>query len=384
MRQILSRAAHVRDLHETLEEVRQNPRQVADLAPPSSNTGGNPPSHDKNAPLQRVKIDWLAFTTSVGYAYLKETLFCLFPGLYVDNNNRGMYGYPESANLTLHGVSIGVFAWGADHGRDYVSISGKGCQEWESGQYPFVQECLQTIDAKLVRIDHAMDFYKGELTWEECDAAYRAGEFKLKQGGRNPYSERIGGEIDGKNLGRTLYVGRSSSAKQIRCYEKGLEVFARLPEKFKEECTDPGSLVWGVAEKAPIGTIADQWLRVEVQNSNKDRDLALDMITRCDEYFAGAYPFCARILGLSDGVRPETLKPTLDVELERMIMNARNAYGNLVFSLKELGFTGDDIIAMLSTGRHNERLVKSGIIARVKNDPTWRDAMLEKEWDVPF
>lgn len=386
MRQMLSRAAHVRDLHDSLEEIRQNPPLLAEQVPPSSNTGGNPPSLNPSAPLLRVKIDWLAFTSTAGFRPMEEVLKCLFPAVFIQHNEGGMLGYPSSANLSLYGVHIGIFAWGADHGRDLISITGEGCREWHVQSYPFIRECLDTIEATITRIDHALDFYRGELTYEDCEAALAAGEFKLKSGGRNPSATRMSTESNGTNCGRTLYVGKGkNSAKFIRMYEKGLQLFANMSEEFKLANTDPQNVVWGDGERAPNGTIATQWLRAEVQNSNKDgRVLPLDMVTDTDSYFAGAYPFCARILGLTDGKRPDALKPVLDVELERMIMNARNAYGNLIFSLKALGFTGNDIIEMLSTGRHNERLVKSGIIGRVQNDPNWLEAMKDRIGDVPF
>lgn len=350
--------------------------------PPSTNRGGNPPLPLSNEQEKRVKIDWLSITSTAGYQNIKEVAFCLFPTLEIIFNDFGMMSYPKSDSLILDGVQIGILCYGADHGRDLLSISGKGCSKWDTRSYSFILECMQTIDARIVRIDHALDFYKAELTFEDCETAFYNNEFKLKEGGRNPTKQKIESEINNKNLGRTLYVGSRKSSKLCRCYEKGLEIFAKMPDKFRESCTEPENLIYGSEQNAPNGTIANQWLRVEVEHKNKDRDLPLEMINQTEEYFSGSYPFCSRILNLTEGKRPKSLKPTSEIDLEKMILNCRNAYGNLIYSLTELGFTSDEIIQRLSTGLHNERLLKSGIISLVKNDSNWINSM--KNSYIPF
>jgi phage replication initiation protein len=335
-------------------------------------------------PAQKVKIDWLSFTSTIGFASLKVLVQCLFDDVHIDERSHGMPGYPSSSSLTVGGVPVGLIGHGAKHGKDFVSISGKGCSFWSSDFMSHVLDVLETGDCKLNRIDLALDFYDGEVSYDSCLAAYYAFEFQLPKSPSNPGSKEVGSQLNGVNLGRTLYVGSRKGAKFCRCYEKGLEVFSRLPQEYREACTSPGSLSVGFdgqllteQEQAdlPVLTIADKWFRVEIEFKNTDTLLPLDMVINRDMYYAGAYPFTAKILGLSDGLRPSSLKTISEIDNEKMFTHARNGYGNAVHTWLGCGFTPQQIVERLDTGFHNQRLVKSGVLSSVK---------AVEDWDVPF
>lgn len=345
--------------------------------PPSTNRGGNflPPLPP--AVQQRTKIDWLAFSTPVGIVPLRIVVELLFPTVVMVHSDKGMLGYPECYNLTVDDVPIGVIAYGAAHGKDLVSITGKGCALWHNDFMPHVLDCLETCDAKITRCDIAMDFYRGEVRYEDCLGAYHAGEMNPLKGGRKfPTLQEVSTKRGGtENLGRTLYVGSRKSSKMLRCYEKGLQVFAQCDDAFKEACTAPGALVWGEEQGAPAETVADQWFRVEVEYKSKDLILPLDMVMRRDEFFAGAYPFCARLLGLGDGVRPAAIKPDEEIDLHKMLRHMRNGYGNTVATLKKVGYSDAMIIDAVNTGRMNQRLVRSGVVSKMQ---------AVQDFDIPF
>lgn len=377
---ILTSSFESKCLHGELSDFREN-RAVPVGDPPSNNMGGTSCSPLPPLPVvvdQKTRIDWLAFTSSIGLVSLKILVSCLFesPGVVFQNNERGLPGYPESISLTVDGVSVGVIGYGAKHGRDYVSISGKGCQLWCTEFYPHVLDVLQTAEAKLTRIDICLDFYRGELTYEQCKNAYVDRKFQLLKSPKNPSMlpiEPVRG--DGVNLGRTMYVGSRKGSKMARCYEKGLEVFARLPESFRETCTEPGKLEWGSKQNAPSGTIADQWLRVEIEYKSVDVVLDLNMVVECDKYFSGAYPFCAEILSLSDGKRPKALPKMEVIDNERMFLHAKNGYGNAVHTWRNCGYTDTQILNKIDSGRNNQRMVKSGILA---------NHLAVQDSDIPF
>jgi len=369
------------ELHEkqSFEALKRATEQAAQI-PPSNNMGGTylvPPL----PPLpvvddQKTMIDWLAFTSAIGIFSLKILVLCLFPAVAFQDQSHGLPGYPESISLSVDGVPVGVIGYGAKHGKDYVSITGKGCALWTFDFYPHVVDVLQVAEAKIVRCDICMDFYKGELTYDQCKDAWSNEWFRLPKSPVNPAMSAIEPvRGDGVNLGRTMYVGSRKGAKLARCYEKGLEVFARLPDAFREACTDPQELIWGEDQKAPEGTIAKNWLRVEIEFKAVDVVLPYSMLLERDEFFAGAYPMCAQILQISDGKRPKTLPKNEDIENERMFMNAKNGYGNAVHTWRKCGYTDAQILDKIDSGRNNQRMVKAGILAKHQALP---------DSDIPF
>jgi DNA relaxase NicK len=344
--------------------------EVANFGPPSSNTGGNSISPPQIAIFQakssqKCKIDYLSFTSMQPVAELQRYAESFTLDLQVREQPRGWQGYPKSAQLMQNGENIGLMAWGAPHGRNFVSFSGAACKQWCDYRVELVQHMLIEVRARLTRIDYALDFYYGEVTYDDAEAALAAGEFQLKGAGRKPSCQRHGSEGSYGNMGRTLYVGAPSSSKRICIYEKGLEQFGKLPAQWLEDQTELDVVSYRI--DGSVGCVGDvsvvEWLRAEVRYTNADRDLDSDqyaMLFRRDEYFAGAYPFCARVIGLADGVRPALRLTETEAEIEKMKLNARNSYGSLVHSLLKLGNTPEEICKALDSGSDSKRLVKAG------------------------
>jgi DNA relaxase NicK len=346
--------------------------EVANFGPPSSNTGGNLVSPPQIAIFehksgQKCKIDYLSFTSRSSVAELQHFASSFTRDLLISEQKRGWQGYPYSAQLMQNGETIGLMAWGAPHGRNFISFSGAACKHWCDYRIELVHNMLIECRARLTRIDYALDFYYGEVTYEDAENALLAGEFQMKEGGRRPSVERHGSEGSYGNKGRTLYVGAAASSKRICIYEKGLEQFGKLPAKWLEDQTELDVVSYRV--DGSVGCVGDvsvvEWLRAEVRYSNADRDLDEDnyaMLLRRDEYFAGSYRFCARVIGLADGVRPAMRLTETEAEIEKMKLNARNSYGSLVHSLLKLGNTPEQICEALDSGFDSKRLVKAGYL----------------------
>lgn len=364
---IINQSCEARHLHRELAEFRAD-AAAAVPSPPATNRGGTsilPPMAEKQ---QKTIIDWLAFTSPVGIVALRVAIQCLFPDVKFQDQNKGIPGYPSSYLMTVNSVPVGIIGFGAIHGKDYVSITGTGCGMWSKAFYAHVRQVVETVQGKITRLDIAMDFYRGEVSFEQCTQAYDGDEFKLPKSPKSPMQSLVGKTQGGEkkiNMGRTMYVGSRKGAKYVRCYEKGLEVFAKMPEAFQLENTEPGSVVWGLEQGAPPSTIADQWLRVEIEFKPDQVLLSHDMIDNGDMYFAGAYPFTKRILECGDGCRPESLKQSVDIDFWKMVGHARNGYGNFIHSLRKIGYDSTRIVELLDTGRHNQRLVRSGILSRL-------------------
>lgn len=343
--------------------------------PPSSNTGGNSISPPQiaifdNKSAQKCKIDYLSWTTVSSVADVTYYLSSFVRDVVISQQSRGWQGYPFSAQIVCKGETVGLLAWGAPHGRNFVSLSGAGCKHWTDYHIELVHNVLIETKARITRIDYALDFHYGEVSYDDCEAALAAGEFSLKGAGRKPSVDRISSQGSYGNKGRTLYVGSTQSSKRICMYEKGLEQFGKLPAVWLENQTELDVVNYRV--DGSVGCIGDvsvvDWLRAEVRYSNSDRDLDIgnyEMLLRRDEYFAGAYPFCARVIGLTDGLRPALRLTETEAEIEKMKLNMRNSYGSLVHSLLKLGQTPAQICASTDSGFHSKRLEKAGYFSHL-------------------
>lgn len=363
--------------------------------PPSNNMGGNLPSPPLFLPRcetsggfvvkQKTKIDWLGYTSEAPPDAIRMGLQVLWPDVVFSKKQGGMPGYPDCQAILVDGVQYGLFGYGAKtHERSFVSLPGTGCATLTPELIDLAHEMLLTIDARLSRLDICLDFYNGERTFDHALFSYDRGDFKGSKGGVNPRQKLIG-EVtgEGKNLGRTMYVGARGGEKMARIYEKGLEVFAHLPGELRE-MSEARALVFNLEDKA----FADSWLRVEIEftRQKKERDLPLDMLTKRDEYFAGAYPYCADALGVADGLRPLTLKTDLEVDLIKLISNLKRSYGSVVHTMKELQFTDKEVVEHITSGTNNNRLVKSGMLSKIKELQAEILAAnpLNPDADIPF
>lgn len=358
--------------------------------PPSNNMGGIPVSpppfiaHGEKScdsvVKQKTKIDWLAYTTLAAMDAVEMGLSVLWPTVVFSERSRGVTGYPNSKEVIVDGVQYGLIGYGAEHERVFVSLPGTGCSTLNDEAIANAHEMLTLLDARISRVDIALDFYNGERTWDHAYWSYmHADGFKPARGAKPRHRVIQGEDGQGRNLGRTLNIGvRGESSRFIRIYEKGLEVFANLPKDLRD-ASDARALVFSLEDQ----NYADRWLRVEAELTRQKTDLPLDVLLRRDEYFAGTYPYLADCLGLVDGVRPTNLKSDLQVDLIKLVTNGRRSYGSTIYTLKSLGFTDAEVVYYLSGDKLNQKLVRSGVLAKIKE----RQAEIlaqDPDWDIPF
>lgn len=366
-------------------------RGAAEDGPPSNNMGGNPPL----PPLflsqceidgylvspQKTKIDWLAYTTEANMDAVKMGVSVLWGDVQFAVRSGGVRGYPKAMDVIVGEVTYGVIGYGAEHGRQWVSLTGVGCSTLSHEAICNAVEMLLMLDARLTRVDIALDFYNGEVTWDHAYRAYQdTDQFSSRAGGKKPRGKWIEGvDCEGRNSGRTLYIGqRGESEKFLRIYEKGLEVFAKLPKEMRD-ASDSRELVFSVDDHQ----FADRWLRIEGEFTRQKRDLPVRMLLERDEYFAGTCPYLANAVGKVDGKRPVGLKDPVIVDLIKLMANGRRAYGSVIHTLKELGFTDAEVVQYMSSGRNNNKLVRSGMLAKIKARQAEILAQVQ-DWDIPF
>lgn len=367
-------------------------RALAEVVPPSNNMGGklaSPPcflphgeKQDVSVIPQATKIDWLAFTSTKPIEAIRMAVQVFFPTCEFHYTGKGMYGYPKADFITVDGVQVGIIGYDASHGRNFVSLPGTGCSTWDSSMLEVVYETLQVLEARISRVDVALDFYHGERTWDHALHCYERGDFKRREGAGQPYIKKFDQSKDGKNLGRTLYVNKRGSAVMARIYEKGLEVFANMPTAYKTVSEDREI---EYVENGGVVPFADSWLRVEIEFRciQNDRPLPLEIILERDNYFAGSFPYCAHVLPAASPSRPKNLPSEKETDLVKLLASARTSYGSLVHSLKKVGVKDSEITELLSNGKDNKRLIQSGLLAAMeKAVSAWK--MQNPDSDIPF
>jgi len=290
------------------------------LPPPSSNTGGNP-----------VNVDWLAFVFRVApqsSGHLERVLEMLrgysrlpFHGRAMD---RGWLGYERSAEIK-HGDSQVVckLGWGGESQGDtcFVSFTGGGCSYFTGTQLAAMVYALQ---GTIRRVDLCCDFLGGEITVDDAVAAYHAGEFSL--GARPPSYNCVGDWLKPQGLGRTFYVGKRGNGKQVRAYEKGMQ----------------------------LGDKESPWVRVELELTSRDRVIPLEVLTQPAKYFAGGNSFLERCAQVA-GEKIRTIRAALNTSLDRGIAHAKRQFGRLVTLLCHQLRNDSDVVEVLKRPGYPDR-----------------------------
>lgn len=313
---------------------------VADRVPPPVTRGESPKG-------QSAKVDWLNATfpaPAMTVLGLVELLARMLARPVFAIEGRGLFGFQESISLhAKHGsVSslIGSIAWGGDgqKGRWLLQLTGTGCQlvrDWEG-----ISDLLESLDAKLTRVDLAVDFMAGEYTIDEAMEVYEWGGFQL--GGRPPETKIVGDWLGGQS-GRSFYVGKAENGKMLRVYEKGKQ----------------------------LGDSSSNWTRFEVQLGNRDRVIPFRALTDRDAFFAGCYPALADLLKhAAEAI--ETIQKGGTVSIAHLLFHLRRCYGKVLHTCSvEAGASDADLIEELRVIGLPRRVSVSSVAAGV----TWSDVI---------
>ena len=214
----------------------------------------------------------------------------------------GRLGFSERVDLIARvgsrSVNVGCVAFGgaAQNGRWLLQLTGVGCQfvpDWAD-----MRHCLETLDARITRLDLAVDLLHGEYTVDDAVDWHGIGGFSGR--GRPPSTSLAGDWLDGVK-GRTLYVGNGSNGKVLRVYEKGKQ----------------------------LGDLTSDWVRFEVQFGNRDRVIPFEALTDRDKFFAGAYPALVEVIDVA-GEAIETTQTSGEVTLSHLLVHLRRCYGKFI------------------------------------------------------
>jgi phage replication initiation protein len=261
---------------------------------------------------------------------------------------RGILGFQEGSTINVGDMPLGRMDYGGDSQRGWVRVdlTGKGC-EWVQ-QWDELDGLERLPGAELRRLDIALTTWDGEITHEQVVEAHTVGRFTIR---RPPALRQI--TSSDPRAGRTCEIGtREKSDKFMRCYEKGFELAAKYAARM------PGMITHIDGKKV------EDIYRCEVEFKATGADIPWEVVERRDQYFAGAYPFCADVLPNVEADilmrRPQRAPQT---ELAAALENCRIQFGPTLFTA--LAAYQGDMTAVwdkIIGGHHSQVLVEAGVL----------------------
>lgn len=304
---------------------------------------------------QKTTVDWLRFRVKADPVDVLEGLGAMYGagrvegrGLCLMPLERGILGFRSASAIGIDDMVIGRMDYGGDSQRGWtrVDLPGKGC-EWVR-DWSGIQAIEELPEAQIRRLDIALTTWRGEVGHERVVRAHGAGRFITR--GRPPHMRQV--TSSDPRAGRTCYIGKREGAdKFMRCYEKGFEMLAKMGRTPDQVTHIDGCRVEDI-------------YRCEVELKAETTDIPWEVIERRDQYFAGAYPFCADVLpGIEADIlqrRPEREPQT---ELAVALENCRIQFGPTIYTA--LAAYRGDMTAVWDKviGKsHNRHLLEAGVL----------------------
>ena len=304
---------------------------------------------------QKTTIDWLTFRVQEEPRAVLQALKPMFGTLGEElrfkHLPRGAMGFQQASQIVIGDMPVARFDFGGESQRGWVraALGGKGCewvQDWDA-----VGEIEALPSAQIRRLDIALTTWDGEVTHQTVVDGHTNGRFKT--GGRPPDLQQI--TSSNERAGRTCYVGKRTSDKFFRAYEKGYEMVAKL-----------GSRLSGFEDKIHIidGHRVEDIYRCELELKAENTPIGWDVIERRDQYFAGAYPFCADVLpGIEADILQRRKERAPQTELAVALENCRIQFGPTLYTA--LMAYGGDMTAIwdkIVGNHHCEALTEAGVL----------------------
>jgi phage replication initiation protein len=301
---------------------------------------------------QKTTVDWLRFRTQEEPTRVLEAVRGLYgtlgDHLKLKSLPRGILGFQQASTINIGDMVLGRMDYGGESQRGWVRVDlpAKACEWVKDWGY---LDCLERLaGSEIRRLDIALTTWDGEVTHGQVVQAHTAGRFTIR---RPPELRQI--TSSDPRAGRTCYIGtREKSDKFMRCYEKGFELAAKYGSRM------PGEII------TIDGKNVEDIYRCEVEFKASGTIIPWEVVERRDQYFAGAYPFCADVLPNVEADilmrRPER-EPQID--LAAMLDNCRIQYGSVLYTALrahhgDIGAVWDKIIGQ----HHNQDLIEAGVL----------------------
>jgi DNA relaxase NicK len=257
---------------------------------------------------------------------------------------RGSMGFQQAAQIVISDMPVARLDYGGDSQRGWVrtELTGKACewvQDWQA-----IDAVKELQDSQIRRLDIALTTWKGEVTHGDVVAAHTNGRFAT--GGRPPDLQQI--TSSNPRAGRTCYVGKRTSDKFFRSYEKGFEMASK------------SRLELVVVNGCPIEDI----YRCELELKAGTVPLSWDVIERRDQFFAGAYPFGADILpGVEADILMRRKERQPQTDLAVALENCRIQFGPTIYTAMH-AYRGDmtAVWDKVVGDSHSQQLLEAGVL----------------------
>lgn len=240
---------------------------------------------------------------------LSRFLTAIFGYGVTNERTRGLYFYQRAFDLGESDKNWGQICIGGQNDSVLVSLTAQGLlaakEGWQKRLYDFV---TRIPEAKITRIDLAHDAFHSQKSVEDYFQMYLADLFSLTYS--RPSVEQRGDWVNDVEHGRTLYVGKRQSGKLLRIYEKGKQL------------------------GGGFSTLYPNWVRVELELHNAQRDIPWDVLLKPGAYLAGSYPALKNIL--SEQCSIDTKKKSVKLTVDRLIEVTRHQFGRYVHFISSL------------------------------------------------
>lgn len=299
----------------------------------------------------KTTIDYLTFRSKAEPREVLQGLKPMFgtlgSGLSLKSLERGAMGFQQAVQVVIKDLPVARIDFGGESQRGWVRtvMSGKGCewvQDWDA-----VQVVEELPKSELRRLDIALTTWNGEITHETVIKAHQDNRFHT--GGRPPALQQI--TSSDERAGKTCYVGKRTSDKFFRAYEKGFEMAA----KYRNQ---EGVLI------SIDGHKIEDIYRCEIELKAGSSDIPWDVIDRRDQYFSGAYPFCSDVLpGIESDILQRRKERAPQTDLAVALENARIQFGPTLFTAL-IAYHGDmtAVWDKIIGNHHNEALLEAGVL----------------------
>lgn len=299
---------------------------------------------------QKTTVDYLRFRAQEEPKSVLQALRPMFgtvgQHLALKHLPRGADGFQQASQIVIGDMPVARMDFGGESQRGWVRtvLSGKGCewvQNWEE-----VGHVEDLESAQIRRLDIALTTWEGQVTHQRVVDAHGAGRFQC--GGRPPDLQQITSSND--RAGRTCYVGKRTSDKFFRAYEKGFEMAGKVGR--------------GLTVTHFDGHPIEDIYRCELELKAESTPIGWDVIERRDQYFAGAYPFCAEVLpGVEADILQRRKERAPQMSLAAALENCRIQFGPTLYTALR-AYHGDmtTVWDKVMGSAHNEALIEAGVL----------------------
>lgn len=299
---------------------------------------------------QKTTVDYLRFRAQGEPTAVLQALRPMFgtygPQLAFKHLPRGTMGFQQASQIVVGDMPLARLDFGGESQRGWVrtELTGKGCewvQDWDA-----LAEVEALPSAQIRRLDIALTTWDGEVTHDRVVQAHSAGRFAC--GGRPPDLQQITSSND--RAGRTCYVGKRTSDKFFRAYEKGFELAAKHGR--------------GLTVTHIDGHAVEDIYRCELELKAENTVIDWGVVERRDQYFAGAYPFCAEVLpGVEADILMRRKERAPQLDLAAALANCRIQFGPTLFTA--LSAYHGDMTAVWDKvigDHHAQSLLEAGVL----------------------